>query len=622
MKNWLAVFIVTLGLGIFGSSSVQAAQIFLLAAGDVNDETIGEFTQDGISVVERLFGRNLPQDKLVVYNLGWHGTPSAWTGPDLAKSPKPFDDLLRAVATCPAGKDDSLVVFWMGYRTWLGDECFLNQSPPNQSQGGVNKLARSKLSAAIKAKQTRMGALFTESGKIFRRYDAPRRSYGAPNTDKVSILMNSLFFETRGFIDLNSSERKQNPMLLDAYGGAFVEVLVEIIEKLDYKQMDWQEFVSKANLLTEQNFPGKKQNIEVWSLPGSETDQASSTPTESALAAKDQASNTPASSNRISKTVPKADIFKDSAASSPDSGARTASTKQGSTSRRTPSGSYKSRHSSSARSQSLPRKASNWNWEAYTANWNERSSERQAEDYPESYVATTGVQSPNGWSSSMWSAPVYHPERGDYLLAINGVQIYNYAGFLDAIQRSPSIIYLTFADYRTGRVYEMRTCIAPAMGQRMRLGLYVVNSPLGGVQVTGCVLSSPVSRCQYRQGYLDYTYPVPDYRYGIRPIPIPVPVPVPNPDPDPDPPVPGPMPGPIPVPGPMPGPIPVPGPMPGPIPVPGPMPGPIPVPGPMPGPIPYDPPVDPIYSPVNPDPGPADSAPSSMSAPDSGSDSP
>ena len=579
MKNWLIVFIVMLGLGIFGGSSTQAAKVFLLAAGDVNDETIGEFAQDGVSVVERLFGRNLPEDKLVVYNHGWHGAPSVWTGPDLAKSAKPFDDLLEAVASCPASQDDSLVVFWMGYRSWLNNECFLNQSS-GQSQGEVNKLSRQKLSSAIQAKQTRMAALFTESGKIFRRYDVPKRSYGAPNTDKVSILMNSLFFQTQGFVDLNSSERKQNPMLLDAYGGAFVEVLVEIIEKLDYKQMDWQEFVSKANMLTEQNFPGKKQNIEVWSLPGNATDQANSAPAQSPAAVKDSTSNAPASSNKVSRVIPKSDVFKDDASSS-DSDTQATSSRRGSASRRTSSGSYKSRHSSVAGSQSIQRKAGNWNWDAYTANWNERSNERQAESYPESYVATTGVQAPDNWSSSMWSAPVYHPERGDYLLAINGMQIYNYAGFIDAIQRSPSIIYLTFADYRTGRVYEMRTSIAPAMGQRMRLGLYVVNSPLGGVQVTGSVLGSPVSRCQYRHGYLDFSYPVPDYHYGVRPIPVPIPIPVPDPDP---------MPGPIPIP--------------------------------IPGPHPYVPPIDPINGPTDPIPSPSGDVPSPMPAPDSASDSP
>lgn len=541
MKHFLPFLLITL-CGLINSPAVIAQKLYLLAGGDIHNETIGHNVHDGLTFFTTLFQDNVPLDQLVVYN-----SSDEWKGVALESSSNLNENLLAAIASCPVGQGDALLVFWFGYGSYFKEEFYLR----DESVSSVNKISRADVVRAIKDKRSRFAAILTESGRMFRYHHPRDLDVSPPNSNSLTPLMQSLFFSSEGFLDLNSADRKQNPMIMPLCGGAFIEAFAEALKVDDSKEINWDKMILRCQHILDDNYKIPQQ-IEVFSNP------RRIVPEEKEI---DQQAD---ASKKISVDEDQVDQDRSSDSHSD----RT---------------SWKGRSRSGA-GQSVPRNlfskrndqddsSNSLDWNSYSSNFQQRSIERQSQDYPQDYNDNPSSYSGGGY----WSAPYYRPEAGDLLLGINGEQLLSYNQFLSAIARSPSLIYLTVADSWTGQIYELRTWMGPAVGQQVRLGLVVQNMPFsyGGLRISAVAVGSPAMRCQYRLGMLNYHYPIPIRRY--YPVPYPVPYP------------PDPMPGPLPypIPGPMPGPLPYP--------IPEPMPGPLPypIPEPMPGPMPD---VDPVPS--------------------------
>ncbi|MBR6481148.1 MAG: hypothetical protein IKT12_05540 [Thermoguttaceae bacterium] len=98
--------------------------------------------------------------------------------------------------------------------------------------------------------------------------------------------------------------------------------------------------------------------------------------------------------------------------------------------------------------------------------------------------------------ASDWSAPRYHPERGDRIVEVNGAAVQNLDEFSEAIRNSDNDVILTLADKRSGNQYYMRTTLLPK-GSGSRLGIFVRDDGGDGVAVTNVMANMPGNRCRY-----------------------------------------------------------------------------------------------------------------------------
>ncbi|MBQ9872980.1 MAG: hypothetical protein IJM30_00785 [Thermoguttaceae bacterium] len=123
----------------------------------------------------------------------------------------------------------------------------------------------------------------------------------------------------------------------------------------------------------------------------------------------------------------------------------------------------------------------------------------RADDWKVVFGPAQGAQTGLG----QWSAPIYHPEKGDRILEIRiGNQrcvpydANTFANFVNNAKGQKTLIVLE--DRFSKRPYFLRTTIAP-YGYPMRLGL-VLESWGADVRVSQCVPGKPIWRCQW---YLD-----------------------------------------------------------------------------------------------------------------------
>ena len=96
----------------------------------------------------------------------------------------------------------------------------------------------------------------------------------------------------------------------------------------------------------------------------------------------------------------------------------------------------------------------------------------------------------------VWSAPNYHPEKGDRIIAVNEFRVNSESEFREAIRESDSEVILTVLDKRTGNRYYLMTKLLPR-DSWSRLGIYVTDSRGPGVEVTGVLSDLPGNHCRY-----------------------------------------------------------------------------------------------------------------------------
>lgn len=255
------------------SAAVQAQVLYVAAAGNYCEKAIETEIRNGITFFSSLFVENLPSKNIALYN----APGSRWNGPDFAKSSDPFEALLEAVRACPAEGDDGILILWFGKGGFVKNDFvfFVNvrenaeteTKEPSEQHSAERRVARSELILALKAKQLRFAGLISESSRQFKRENSSRAKHYTPNTSEITSLMSSLFFEPRGFLDINSSHRTQSSIVLEPYGSSMLEAFGEFLETCDYKAARWTETIDAVNDLMNEHFSKHKQKIEVFSVP-------------------------------------------------------------------------------------------------------------------------------------------------------------------------------------------------------------------------------------------------------------------------------------------------------------------------------------------------------------------
>ena len=456
-------------------------KIYVFCEGDYKDSRIGEAVGITVSKLTNLFLLHIPEDKLVIYN----HPGSAWTGPEFSQSDDNVaEDIMTAIRNCPAGPSDTIVFFWHchgsfnenGHVLWLSCDRDI-------------AMYRSKIRNALLAKNARLTVFMTEACHSYcpSPFAAAPASGLQPQT--VPPIFNTLFFNNRGLVEYNASSPGQtswnNNYVIGAY---FTHYLCEYIKSHLNSSISWKTLLDnvESNVLSCPNFrdPSSKMfrhsyHYYYWSLPGCDDriiNQMWSGPYYH-----------PRNGDRITYVndfeIQDEDHFRQV---------------------------IRDCNSSRVILNIVDRKTGK-TYYMMTDLDPQGSSSRLGiyiEDAPQGGVTVTGVVSgspgdrcrflDNGDCTIGYSEPNYMPEEGDRIIAVNNTEIWDEDHFRQVIRNSETRVKLTIIERETGGRCSMMTSLNPK-GSTSRLGIYVEDSPEGGVTVTGVMSGSPGTRCRYRK---------------------------------------------------------------------------------------------------------------------------
>ncbi|MBQ6614942.1 MAG: caspase family protein [Thermoguttaceae bacterium] len=469
--------------GCGGGGPVQPVnphqKVYVFCEGDYNDSKIGRAVEVSTNDIHSLFKWNLPEQQIVIYN-----DSNEWTGPDFRTSgDNVADDIMTAIRNCPAGPSDTIVFYWFchgsfderGHVLWL-------------SANRKISMYRSKLRNALLAKNARLTVLMTEACHSY--YPMPIQSLpaAAKVVHNVPPLFNTLFFNNSGLVDFNTSSPGQTSWCHTNLGGFFTHFFCDYIWVHLDNAISWKTLLDnvQSDVLNYPDYrtPNNKMfrhthHYYYWSLPGCDDRIVNQKWSEPNYHPRNGDRITYVNNNEIQDEDHFRQVIRDSDRSRVVLNIvdrKTGKTyymmtdlePQGSTSRL---GIY-------------------------------------VEDAPQGGVTVTGVMSgtpgercrflDNGDCLIGYSEPKYYPENEDRIIAVNNTEIWDEDHFRQVIRDSETRVILTVIDHESGDRYYLMTSLNPK-GSTSRLGIYVEDSPEGGVSVTGFMSGSPGARCRYRK---------------------------------------------------------------------------------------------------------------------------
>lgn len=269
---------------VFFVSDVNAQKIYLLMTADISEKgQVGASTRPSISLIRNVFRMNVPTNQLVIYGEEHQGE-NPWLGQKIDnKSPDLDKRILQAIRACPAGPNDTIM---FGYN---GHGGYANEKHCIQMPGGGPLVPRERIVEAIRAKNVRLAVVMTDScaGLIRVGIEAMEPCMAPPTA--ISPLFDSLFIQTRGLVDFNSSTRGQLAYGIPNFGGVMILAMASHRDIFDSRnnpnlppygvlwehkdeRLSWADF--KAHLIskTDELFQKLKE------MPGSNITQSTQTP--------------------------------------------------------------------------------------------------------------------------------------------------------------------------------------------------------------------------------------------------------------------------------------------------------------------------------------------------------
>lgn len=253
---------------LFFTSNAFAQKVYFIAEGDFNASGVGDCVQAGVNLTRGAFKSALPEHRLVLYN----DYDSSWKGPDVSNSSSIRRDLLRAIASCPAGSNDAIVCYWCGHGAFDENGHYFDLAD--------DAIRRATVLAALKAKGCRFTALISESCHVYKQVSAEMLP-GAGVPDDVSPLFKSLFFESRGVLDINSSSPGQTAAASPDFGGPFTLSFYLVLTRFSETRLSWNQTIKLVDRLVAQGFGSQtNQTIYAWSIPGGGSNVSENRPNE------------------------------------------------------------------------------------------------------------------------------------------------------------------------------------------------------------------------------------------------------------------------------------------------------------------------------------------------------
>jgi hypothetical protein len=483
-------------------------KIYLLVAADTKDPNIGESDRIDSGNVFNVFYSQIPREQIITY--GEPTSNAIWTGPSLQDADDMKSVILKALDSCPAGQDDTIIFYWSGHGAYDTQGHYLVMPLPNRQP-----LYRHEIITTIQKKSPRLTVVMSDSCNTeynSRKLARPVAPAFAP-PEQVSPLFDELFLKHKGLVNINASSENEEAIGLDTCGGLFTASLAannlgqstgtvvrfevstpdqsKIIElpngffwRYENQRKNWNDLVTDINQTIQRKCRGlTKQTIRVWSLPtrysgdtgGHLPRTLSLTHGDVVLSINGNAIQTANDCISAVKTSNKIMTFtvRDS------------------------------------------RDGTIWSLQSELEDSHQRFGINVEDDPGGGALVTHVIRdmpctrnrvlgkvgwpiTPEGDTGQYWSDPKYHPESGDHIIEVNGRQIANVNDFYHAVKESPDWITFRVIDHRTEKPYIMRTKLNH-VDAKSRLGIVVHECDAQGVHVDDIYEDSPGTRCQIPQ---------------------------------------------------------------------------------------------------------------------------
>jgi len=448
-------------------TTAAAQRIFLLSVGDTSEKSGLSFsTGPDLQYMFDAFYANVPARQLVMYNFPSDDGRTSWEGPEVRADLVDLKSkILTAIDRCPAGANDTIVVFYTGHGASDEEGHFL--AMPD----GQTRLHRKTILEHIARKQPRLAVLLTDSCNLSVPSGmGPGAAARMIPPERISPLFESLFIRSRGVVDINSSS--EGEVSIGAVGGGLLTLsLAYMGNQPDFKP-----------------YPGlKPPRVDAQAAPSGAVIPS------------------------VDHSQAMAEFF----------GGLTEHGMHGNFDPdKPPFGIFFEYHDQNlnwtAVGNLLKTKIQILFNEAAPGGWDTRGDSKQTTQTPRVYrVATTqGGRSqpgPTGGSQTVgpggsqpiqpggrqlrWSRPVYRPEVGDRILEVNGRPIRNLNEYYFAVKNSPALMTFVLWEARTGKKFLLRTQLNPP-NANSRSGIGCQDAPGGGVRVAFLMQGYPGTRCQ------------------------------------------------------------------------------------------------------------------------------
>jgi len=436
-------------------------RIYLLSVGDTSEKSGLSFsTGPDLQYIFDAFYSSVPGDQLMKFNNPMadfadgssRNLRNPWEGPDVR-----FDlvdlkkKILRAIDNCPAGGNDTIIVFYTGHGAYDDHDHFL------MMPDGENRLYRKTILKRMARKNPRLAVLITDSCSLHVPAGmGPGPAARMIPPQRMTPLFESLFIRSRGVVDINSSTEGEES--IGAIGGGLLTIsLAYMGNQPNFKSYPGFVRPPRSDMDTPGNavIPSIDYSMAMGEFFGGLTEHAMH--------------------GNFDPNKPPFGIFFE----------------------------YRQQNLNwEAVAKLLTVKVSTLFKTVAPKGWDTSSGGKQMTQTPRFYsLAKTegGRSQPQpqkpGRKQRRWSRPTYRPEVGDMILEINGRTVRNFDDYWRAVKSSPTTMTFVLSEARSGKKFLMRTQLNPP-NAKSRFGVSGENAPGGGVRVKYIMPGYPGTRCQ------------------------------------------------------------------------------------------------------------------------------
>ena len=249
-NGFLALLAVVVLLQLAQLGLAQTIYVLATNGPDHKDGKLVPFTRaesDAVSIKE-CFKNNVPEEKLVFYGeqQEWKTVPHASGLIGISKQ-----ELLDAIKTCPAGANDTIVVFLTAHGGGGGGGFGGQDHMLLMADGNDKQMHRSDIVQEVRKKGARLSVIMTES--CTANVVAEPTCMEPAKLKGMAPLFDELFIKAKGLVDLNSSSPGQY-----SWSYVFPPTLNGYLYKNAQERKNWPTVVAELRKEVEASFQSTK----------------------------------------------------------------------------------------------------------------------------------------------------------------------------------------------------------------------------------------------------------------------------------------------------------------------------------------------------------------------------
>lgn len=236
-KTRRLLLLACIAAGSFGQPALAGRKLHVVIAADKNDPSIGKYCQTDGQNVSTLFSQNVHVDEVKIHHVPTSGLNEAG-----------INATLQGAMIRP---EDAVVFYYSGHGNYARDGQYYLVA-------GGNWTSRSAVTVALQSRGAGLVVLITDACFNFTDVDPPKKSksYEA-RMAATAPLFRKLFFETNGFVDLNSCQRDEKAATHADHtlGSVFTKAFVDTLKnKSHIATATWQSIVNEISQETASQF--------------------------------------------------------------------------------------------------------------------------------------------------------------------------------------------------------------------------------------------------------------------------------------------------------------------------------------------------------------------------------